>query len=235
MIPSPSCEQRPASGASCGCIALILHQFAESLGNAIDAKDHHTWRHSDEVADLARELALLQGAAPLQADLIHLAGHLHDIGKIGVSDALLRKTGPLSVAEWGELRRHPAIGAQIVRPVRPLAEAGVVEMILHHHERFDGTGYPHGLAGTAVPFGARIITLADSLSAMLQDRPYRPALGFDAAVAEIVRGRGSQFDPEVAEAFLDHREHFRAFCAGTPETLAKMESGLRGLGLAPAV
>ena len=218
----PSCAVE-----SCVCITDILHQFAESLGNAIDAKDPHTRRHSDEVAELSRELARLLGCAQRQMEIIHLAGHLHDIGKIGVPDAALRKRGPLNAGEWAALRRHPEIGAEIVRPVLPLAEAGVVEMILHHHERFDGKGYPHGLAGTAVPFGARVITLADSLSAMLQDRPYRPALGFDAAVAEIVRGRGSQFDPEVAEAFLDHREHFRAFCAGTPETLARMESGLQ--------
>lgn len=219
---------------SCICITDILHQFAESLGNAIDAKDPHTRRHSDEVAELSRELARLLGCPQRQLEVIHLAGHLHDIGKIGVPDAALRKRGPLDPDEWEALRRHPAMGAEIVRPVLPLAEAGVVEMILHHHERFDGKGYPHGLAGTAVPFGARVITLADSLSAMLQDRPYRPALGFDAAVAEIARGRGSQFDPEVAEAFLDHREHFRALCAGTPEAVARVDSGLRGLGLVPA-
>ncbi|WP_449242858.1 HD-GYP domain-containing protein, partial [Desulfovibrio sp.] len=142
------------------------------------------------------------------------AGHLHDIGKIGVSDALLRKTGPLSVAEWGELRRHPAIGAQIVRPVRPLAEAGVVEMILHHHERFDGKGYPAGLAGASIPFGARVIALADSVSAMLQDRPYRPARTFERVVDEVGRCSGSQFDPDVARAFVNHAERFRALCHG---------------------
>ncbi|MDY0307247.1 MAG: HD domain-containing protein [Desulfovibrionaceae bacterium] len=216
MIPSPSCAQRPASGASCGCIALILHQFAESLGKAIDAKDHHTWRHSDEVADLARELALLQGATPFEADLIHLAGHLHDIGKIGVSDALLRKTGPLSVAEWSELRRHPAIGAQIVRPVRPLAEAGVVEMILHHHERFDGKGYPSGLMGAAIPFGARVIALADSVSAMLQDRPYRPARTFERVVDEIRLCAGSQFDPILANVFVRNADRFLELRHGLP-------------------
>jgi putative nucleotidyltransferase with HDIG domain len=219
----------------CACITDILHQFAESLGNAIDAKDSHTRRHSDEVAELSRELARVLGCAQRQLEVIHLAGHLHDIGKIGVPDAALGKRGPLDAAEWEALRRHPEIGAEIVRPVLPLAGAGVVEMILHHHERYDGRGYPHGLAGEAIPFGARVITLADSLSAMLQNRPYRRALDFETAVAEIVKGRGAQFDPEVAEAFLDNRERFRALCAGMPEMGAQPGSGLRGLGAVLAV
>ena len=230
MTGAPPHPPIPCRNPSCVCITDILHQFAESLGNAIDAKDPHTRRHSEEVAELSRELARILGCAQRQLEVIHVAGHLHDIGKIGVPDAALGKNGPLDDREWEALRRHPGIGADIVRPVQPLAEAGVVEMILHHHERYDGRGYPHGLAGTAIPFGARVITLADSLSAMLQDRPYRRALGFETAVAEIAKGRGTQFDPEIAEAFLDSRAHFQALCsalAGAPQ-----DSGAFGLILA---
>lgn len=178
-----------------------LHQFAESLGNAIDAKDPHTSMHSDEVAEVARVLALAMGLGPRQAAVIHLAGHLHDIGKIGVPDSVLGKQGPLTTAEWQAVRRHPEAGAAILRPVAALRELGVVDMVLHHHERWDGKGYPHGLAAAAIPPGARIISVADTLSAMLQDRPYRTALTADRACREIARCAGSQFDPAVVRAF----------------------------------
>ena len=186
-------------------VTTILHQFAESLGNAIDAKDQHTSMHSDEVARIARTLALSMGLSRYEADIIHVAGHLHDIGKIGVPDEVLAKPGPLTPPEWRAIRRHPEAGADILRPVAALRSLGVVDMVLHHHERYDGDGYPHRLRGTEIPLGARIITLADSLSAMLQDRPYRRSFTFEAACREIVRCSGSHFDPRVVESFLASR------------------------------
>ncbi|MGE4552414.1 MAG: HD-GYP domain-containing protein [Desulfovibrionaceae bacterium] len=188
-------------GAEHAVLTTALHEFAESLGNAVDAKDPHTRQHSDEVAEAARVLALHLGLPPALADVIHLAGHLHDVGKIGVPDTVLFKTGPLTPAERALMRRHPERGAEIVRPVLALGRCGVPECILHHHERWDGRGYPHGLRGAAIPLGARVIALADALSAMLQDRPYRRALDFDRARAEIVAQRGAQFDPAVVDAF----------------------------------
>lgn len=182
-------------------VTTILHQFAESLGNTIDAKDPHTSMHSDEVAQISHAIALTMGLLPREADVIHVAGHLHDIGKIGVPDEVLRKQGPLDPKEWQAIRKHPEVGADILRPVAALKSLGVVDMVLHHHERYDGKGYPHGLKGTQIPLGARIIALADSLSAILQNRPYRKARTFETACAEIIRCSGSQFDPRVVEAF----------------------------------
>ncbi|WP_309542972.1 HD domain-containing phosphohydrolase [Nitratidesulfovibrio liaohensis] len=198
-------------------LSTLLHQFAESLGNAIDAKDAHTRSHSEEVALAAFLLARAMGLSPADADRVHVAGHLHDIGKIGVPDAVLLKAGTLTPEEWEHMRAHPVIGARIVSPVADLADEGVAAMILHHHERWDGRGYPHGLRGEAIPLGARIIALADSLSAMLQHRPYRPAMHFERAEAELLRCSGSQFDPAVVRAFVTVRdEMYRAFRTPQP-------------------
>ncbi|MBI5522477.1 MAG: HD domain-containing protein [Desulfarculus sp.] len=200
----------PAGGvecrAACGAITAEIHQFAESLGKAIDARDHFTRLHSEEVAMVAYILALRLGQAPALADRIHIAGHLHDLGKLAVPDRILLKPGPLTAEEWAVVRRHPEIGAEIIAPVDYLAQSGIVDMVRHHHERFDGAGYPQGLAGQAIPLGSRIIALADSLSAMLQARPYRPPLSLSQARDEISRHAGGQFDPEVTRAFLECRE-----------------------------
>ena len=203
-----------ACGSACprddaAIITSVLHEFAESLGAAVDAKDRHTRQHSEEVAVVAHALALGLGLGADQADIIHVAAHLHDVGKIGIPDAVLGKPGPLDDGEFALIRRHPVIGAEIVRPVRVLRECGIMDMVLHHHERFDGKGYPVGLRGGAIPRGARIIAVADSLSAMLQKRPYRAAMDFEEAAAELEAGAGSQFDPLVVRAFLNARVTIR--------------------------
>ena len=146
----------------------------------IDAKDHFTRQHSEEVAVVAHALALGLGLPPCLADHIHIAGHLHDIGKIGIPDAVLQKPGNLTDAEWELVRLHPQMGADIIRPVNFLAASGVVEMVYYHHERWDGKGYPEGLAGDRIPLGSRIIAVADTLSAMLQDRPLPRKIEFPA-------------------------------------------------------
>lgn len=200
---------RSACPDSAHFVTTVLHQFAESLGNAIDAKDPHTSMHSDEVAQVSHALALTMGLPPREADIIHVAGHLHDIGKIGVPDSVLQKQGPLAPDEWRAIRRHPEAGADILRPVVALSNLGIVDMVLHHHERYDGSGYPLGLRGPDIPLGARIIALADSLSAILQNRPYRKARDFQAARREIIGCSGTHFDPRVVDAFIRSAETIR--------------------------
>lgn len=183
-------------------LSAEIHQFAESLGNAIDAKDHFTKLHSEEVAIVSHILALALGLPLAIADHIHIAGHLHDLGKIGIADKVLQKQGPLDDNEWDEIKKHPIIGAEILKPVGYLAASGIADMVYHHHERFDGAGYPDGLKGENIPLGSRIISLADGLSAMLQDRPYRSKMTFEEAVNEILGQNGTYYDPTVVHAFL---------------------------------
>ncbi len=211
-------------GAECSpdCSKLIetVHEFSESLGVAIDAKDPYTRTHSTEVAEVVQVLARSVGLAPDQVELVHIGGHLHDIGKIGVPDSILNKVGPLEAEEWTMLKQHPEIGARILEPVRTMAGTGIPGMVRHHHEAFDGTGYPHGLAGEDIPLGARIIAVADSLSAMLSDRPYRPRMCYSDALAEVIRCRDTQFDPVVVRALLCRAGEIGKIFASQPGTWA---------------
>jgi HD-GYP domain-containing protein (c-di-GMP phosphodiesterase class II) len=205
----------PGKGAPCSQLVLNLHQLAESLGRAVDAKDAWTCSHSEEVAVISQILALNMGFPPARAEMVHLAGHLHDIGKIGVPDAILQKPGPLDPQEFEGIRRHPVIGESIVLPVKALGgRDGVARMIRHHHERFDGGGYPDGLAGSDIPVGARILAVADSLSAMMQERPYKAAMDFALAESEILAQSGRMYDPVVVEAFLKGRAHILSWVDG---------------------
>ncbi len=181
---------------------VTLHQFSESLGTAIDVKDDLTHNHSQEVAEMALLIAQAMRLDTKRCEAIHIAGHLHDIGKIGTSDSILKKAGPLTDSEWAEMQEHPTIGYTILKPVKALTSGEkIAEMVLHHHERFDGTGYPHNLKAEKIPLGSRIIAVADSMSAMLGNRRYRTADPWQKAADEILRCSGSQFDPQVVEAF----------------------------------
>lgn len=193
-------KNAPPCCSACGSI----HQFAQSLGNTIDAKDCHTAQHSEQVAVLAFALALECGVSRAVACDIHIAGHLHDLGKIAIPDHILCKPGPLTDDEWEVMKLHPIVGAQIVAPVKALnMRNGIATMILHHHERVDGKGYPHGLRGKKIPFGARVLSVADSVSAMMQDRPYRSGCTLTQAASEVQKMAGSQFDPDVALSFMN--------------------------------
>jgi putative nucleotidyltransferase with HDIG domain len=185
----------------------FLHQLAESMGNAVDVRDAVTYNHSLQVAEVASLLARALGLPPTQAETIHIAGHLHDIGKIGIPDAVLKKEGPLTDDDWLWIRKHPETGARITGPVQAFnGVGGITEIILCHHERYDGKGYPCSLRGNSIPKGARIIAVADTLSALLQDRPYRKGTGFEEAMEEIVSCSWSQFDPAVVRALKKNRE-----------------------------
>lgn len=173
----------------------------ESLARAIDARDPSTFGHSTRVAAISLEIGRAMGLPADELDTLRRAALLHDIGKIGVEDRVLRKTGPLSEDEWDAMKEHPLIGYKMLSGLPFLKPS--LDGVLHHHERWDGGGYPDGLKAEGISAIVRILTLADMLDAMTSDRPYRPALPFENAIYEVRRLAGAQFDPQVVEAFLE--------------------------------
>ncbi len=172
-----------------------IGQSLLGLANALEAKDPYTRGHSERVGAWSRQIAVAGGLPPADVEIVAQAGLLHDIGKIGVPELVLRKRGSLDEGEWALMRRHPVIGAQIVAPFECLTGASVV--IRHHHERHDGSGYPDGLVGQAIPVGARIVAVADVFDALTSDRPYRAALPRAVALEHLVNGAGITLDEEV--------------------------------------
>ena len=172
----------------------------EALGSAIDTRDVGTHGHSRRVRGYSLVIARSHGVPDAKLSDIEHGVLLHDIGKIGIPDAILLKPGPLTPAEWKIMRRHPEIGRQIVERIPFLR--GAVPIVYHHHERWDGTGYPLALRGEEIPLGARIFAVADALDAMTFDRPYSRAISFETARAEIERCAGTHFDPNVVATFL---------------------------------
>ena len=171
-----------------------------ALAAAIDAKDHYTRGHSRRVTEYA-----LMGAASLslskdELEDIEYGGILHDVGKIGIADSILTKPGPLTDEERDIIRRHPLIGANMLFGIPFLEKARI--LVLHHHERYDGGGYPHGVKGEAIPVGARLLAVADAFDTMVTDRPYRAALGVDYGINELYKCKGTQFCPVAVEAFI---------------------------------
>jgi putative nucleotidyltransferase with HDIG domain len=189
-----------------------------SLVAALDARDSETAGHSERVADLTMAIAAEMGIAADTDDWRYMSwgSLLHDVGKIAIPDHILRKPGALTPDEWDAMRTHPKTGSEILRSVDFLIPAS--DIVLAHHERFDGGGYPRGLAGEEIPLGARIFMIADSFDAMTSDRIYRSAMPAEEALAEILRHSGSQFDPTAVRAFLTvyqkrfvgtvHHKHF---------------------------
>lgn len=172
----------------------------ESLAVAVEHKDQNTAKHTDDVAQLSTRIAAALGVDERGAYQLRIGAILHDVGKIGVPDGILRKPGPLSSEEQRVMRRHAEIGYLMLKEIGGLREA--LDIVLHHHERYDGTGYPHGLRGSEIPLLTRIVTVADAFTAMTNDRPYRQRLAVAVALAELEKGSGSQFDPQVVEALL---------------------------------
>ncbi len=186
------------------------HLFASSvqaLTSAIDAKDRYTSGHSNRVAYFSVSLAEHLGLSKSDRDTIYLAGLLHDIGKIGIDDQVLNKPGQLTAEEYEQIKLHPQLGYEILKGVRQLDK--VLPMVLHHHEAWDGSGYPHGLKATETPRMARIMAVADAYDAMSSDRPYRKGMQEEKIDAILREGAGSQWDAEVVDAFFDIREEIR--------------------------
>jgi putative nucleotidyltransferase with HDIG domain len=167
---------------------------------ALDTRDNESAGHSQRVVDYTLAIARALGVEGQDLDAVARGALLHDIGKIGVPDAILRKPGPLTEEEWAQMREHPTIGYRMLKDIPFLAAAA--EIVYAHEERYDGRGYPRGLAGEAIPLGARLFAVADTLDAITSDRPYRQARSRQQAVEEILRCKGTQFDPQVVEAFL---------------------------------
>ncbi|HEX8911899.1 MAG TPA: HD domain-containing phosphohydrolase, partial [Humisphaera sp.] len=179
-----------------GLMMGLLH----SLTSAVDAKDAYTCGHSERVALLSRHIAQQASLRDADVEQVYMAGLLHDVGKIGVPESVLQKTGRLTPEEFEHMKRHPEVGARILADVKQLKP--VLPGVLHHHERWDGKGYPHGLAGEKIPLMGRIICLADCFDAMTSNRTYRRALPVEVALCEIRRCSGTQFDPRLADVFL---------------------------------
>jgi HD-GYP domain-containing protein (c-di-GMP phosphodiesterase class II) len=170
-----------------------------ALSNAVEARDAYTGKHAERVAAYGMELARVAGLEVADSPQIEFGFLLHDVGKVGVPDAILFKSGSLTEEEYALVTRHPIIGSEILRDVDFLGEGKLV--VRHHHERWDGSGYPDGLSGEAIPLAARVFAVADALDALTTDRPYRPASPFRRAREEIEAGAGTQFDPAMVAAY----------------------------------
>ncbi|NCC25035.1 MAG: HD domain-containing protein [Deltaproteobacteria bacterium] len=220
------CEGNPTDDGICPAFVAcseILHDFSESLGLAIDARDPRTMQHSKQVADISLILSKAIGLDDDCAKTIHVAGHLHDIGKIATPDSILHKNGPLDEDEWARMREHPVVGARIVAPVHLYrGRNSIHDCILHHHERYDGKGYPAGLQGRDIPLGARIIAVADTTSAMIQDRSYRQGKTMPEVRAEILNNVRTQFCPVVVKAFVSVVERIEAYLSQDMNGISKL-------------
>jgi putative two-component system response regulator len=170
------------------------------LALAVEAKDTYTEGHLRRLSSYSEQLAAASGLSPQHVKAIRFGGLLHDIGKISIDDAILRKPGKLTAEEYDQIKRHPEYGARIVQAMRFAAEVGPI--IHHHHERWDGAGYPDGLAGEAIPIGARIVAIVDAYDAMMTDRPYRRSLGLEETLRRLRAGRGCEWDPVLLDRFV---------------------------------
>jgi len=192
--------------------------LAEALAAALDIREKETGLHSKRVACHTLVLARRYTDDDEKLRQVYWGSLLHDVGKIGIRDAVLLKEGPLTEAEWEEMRCHPELGHSIISSVSFMKEAA--EIVLCHEERYDGTGYPRGLAGEAIPWGARVFAVIDALDAITSDRPYRKGAPFDTAKSEILGLVGRQFDPGAVEAFIREEKTLRKMvalkCADTP-------------------
>ena len=196
-------REAPAERVEAGATAEVVAAVAAAL----EEREQYTVERSESVVDLAASVAEAIGLDPHEVTTIRTAALLHNFGMIGIPDAILHKAGPLDEEEWHVMRQHPAIGERILRAIPGMGM--VARIVRHEHERWDGTGYPDGLAGEAIPIGARIIHAGNAYHSMTTDRPYRSALSRDVAISELTANSGSQFDPEVVEALVAYLMHRR--------------------------
>ena len=194
-------------------------QTIETLRNVVETRDKETKGHSERVSNLGGAIAQEMGLSDEEVKKIRIAGLFHDIGKIGVPDVVLLKNGPLTTEEYQEIKKHPAEGQQILKEYVPFKD--MMAIVRNHHERFDGKGYPDGLAGEDIVLGARIIAVADSFDAMISNRTYRKGLGYEKTIEELDKGRNTQFDSYIVDALLRlidkmGRDKFEeVYCTGT--------------------
>lgn len=177
-----------------------LHEVVDALAAAVDAKDSYTCGHSERVAEISLAIAKEMNLSHEEQYLIHIGAHLHDVGKIGIPDAVISKPGRLTNEEFTLIKEHPIIGYHIVSKVKILQTVSLI--VRHHHERIDGGGYPDGLAGETIPLGARIVAVADAFDAMTTTRTYKASMSIPEALQELINCSGTQFDRDVVEVFV---------------------------------
>ncbi len=187
----------------------------KALAEALEAKDTYTNGHTRRVTEIVVAMAKEKGFPEKEIARIRLAGQVHDIGKIGIPEAVLRKPGKLTNEEFDQIKEHPILSEKILKPI--IKDEDVLAMVKHHHERYNGHGYPEGIAGEDIPFGARLLAVADAYDAMTSNRPYRPAMTPEKARSQLLAGRGSQFDPEAVDILIEAEEKM-SFCpvSGAP-------------------
>lgn len=190
-------DRKPAGATH----AELMRAVIAALAAAVEARDPYTAGHQRRVSQLSTTLATKIGLSTDAVTGIGVAAHLHDIGKLSVPSELLMRPGPLSAAEFELIKDHPRAGREIIAGIS--FPWPVAQMVYEHHERFDGSGYPQALQGEKISIGARVIAVADALETMASHRPYRPAHDLEAAMGQLEAGRGSQFDPDVVDTFLD--------------------------------
>lgn len=183
---------------------LLYHDLIESIVAALEARDPYTSDHSMRVAEISEQLCILLNLSEEEITTIHIAAHVHDIGKIGIDDALLRKEGALITSEWKKMKEHTVIGYTILNKIKSFSE--IAEMVRHHHERWDGKGYPDGISTTQIPLGSRIIAVADSIDTMMSNRSYRNGLSSERCRQEIQKNLGVMYDPFIAHIVLQNWE-----------------------------
>ena len=200
--------QRPYTALHNTSHLMQYHDLIESIVAAMDARDAYTAKHSDRVADMVLVLATALDLSEDETTLLHMAAHLHDIGKIAVPDSVLRKAGPLTNPEWEEMRRHPVTGYEILRKVDDFKE--IAMLVRHHHERWDGRGYPDGLRGDQIPISAQVVAMADVYDALVSKRVYKDAYAPDVAVQMILHGDCGAFNPLLLDCLTDLQDTFKA-------------------------
>ena len=178
-----------------------MHGQAKSFLSLLRIRDPYTGVHSDRVLELAGKVCAAFGLDPYDARMIETGAYLHDLGKIAIPDEILRKPGRLTADEREIMNTHPALGAAALREMKEFRH--IAPIVLHHHERYDGGGYPSRLAGEKIPLGSRVIAVLDAYDALTTDRPYRKAQTVQSAGTELLAGKGTQFDPELVDALLD--------------------------------
>ncbi|ABR36581.1 HD-GYP domain-containing protein [Clostridium beijerinckii] len=180
----------------------MYHGVVRSMVATLEAKDFYTYGHSTRVADMAYKLGEVLGMTTEELELIHIAGDLHDIGKIGVPDNILNKPDSLEVGEWELMKNHPYIGYNILSKTSTFED--ISRIVLYHHERWDGKGYPKGLKEEEIPFASRILAVCDSIDAMKSDRPYRKSISDELCKDEIKKNKGIMYDSKIAECMLNN-------------------------------